>query len=98
MPEVIDADGHIVDRDSDLRAHLAPPYAQRRGDLLPSDGMDTSMGGLLGGMESNDLATRLRDMDREGVDLSVLFPTGSCNISPSVEPDNAVAHARRSTA
>ena len=47
-PEVIDADGHIVERDAGLRAHLAEPFSKRRGSLVPSDGMDTSMGGAPG--------------------------------------------------
>ena len=72
---IIDADGHIVETPSDLRRHLPPPYSKRTGALLPSDGMDTNMGGMLGGMEHNDVPTRLKDMDKEGIDVSVLFPT-----------------------
>ena len=91
---VIDADGHIVERDRDVRPHLAEPFSQRRGALLASDGMDTSMGGLLGGIEDSDVPTRLRDMDREGIDVSVLFPTSSFAVSGVVERDYAVAYAR----
>lgn len=47
--KVIDADGHIVETDAELRAYLPEPYAKRRGSLMPSAGLDTSMGGLLGG-------------------------------------------------
>ena len=54
---VIDADGHIVEKDADIRKHLPEPHSRRTGALLPSDGMDTNMGGLLGGLEKNDLAT-----------------------------------------
>ena len=92
-PEVIDADGHIVERDAGLRAHLAEPFSKRRGSLVPSDGMDTSMGGRLGGMENNDVPTRLRDMDREGIDVSVLFPTSSFGMTRIIEPDYAAAYA-----
>jgi predicted TIM-barrel fold metal-dependent hydrolase len=91
---IIDADGHLVERASDIRAHLAEPFSRRRGALLGSDGMDTSMGGRLGGIEDNDIPTRLRDMDREGIEVSVLFPTSSFSVSQVVERDYAVAYAR----
>lgn len=90
----IDADGHIVEKDPDIRQHLPDPYAKRTGGLLPSDGMDTNMGGLLGGLEKNDLRTRLRDMDQEGIDVSVLFPTSSFAINSMIERDYAIAYAR----
>ncbi|HEY3116866.1 MAG TPA: hypothetical protein VGK54_08995, partial [Chloroflexota bacterium] len=75
--KIIDADGHIVEKDSEIRVRLPEPFNQRRGALVGSDGMDTSMNGELGGLEGNDLPTRLADMDKEGIDLSVLFPTTS---------------------
>ncbi len=89
----IDADGHIVEKNSDIRKYLPPPYSLRAGALLPSDGMDTSMGGLLGGLEGNDIPTRLKDMDREGIDVSVLFPTSSFAVNSLIERDYAIAYA-----
>ena len=89
----IDADGHIVEKDADLRKHLPEPHS-KRGPLLPSDGMDTGMGGLVGGMEHVDIPTRLKDMDREGIDVSVLFPTSSFAVNSFIERDYAVAYAR----
>src|ERR687898_301257 len=90
----IDADGHIVEKDADIRKLLPEPYSRRTGGLLPSDGMDTNMGGTLGGLEDNDLPTRLKDMDTEGIDISVLFPTSSFAVNSLVERDYAVAYAR----
>ena len=90
----IDADGHIVEKNSDIRARLPEPFSKRTGALLPADGMDTNMGGRLGGMEDNDLPTRLKDMDTEGIDVSVLFPTSSFAVNSFVERDYAVAYAR----
>ena len=90
----IDADGHIVEKAADLLRHLPEPYSRRTGALLPSDGMDTNMGGLLGGLEGNDVPTRLKDMDTEGIDVSVLFPTSSFGVNSLVERDYAVAYAR----
>ena len=46
----IDADGHIVEKDTDIRKRLPEPFSKRTGGLLPSDGMDTNMGGTLGGI------------------------------------------------
>lgn len=90
----IDADGHIVEKNSDIRKYLPPPYSLRAGALLPSDGMDTSMGGLLGGLEGNDIPTRLKDMDKEGIEVSVLFPTSSFAVNSLIERDYAIAYAR----
>ena len=90
----IDADGHIVEKNSDIRKYLPEPYSKRAGALLPSDGLDTSMGGLVGGIEDNDIPTRLKDMDTEGIDVSVLFPTSSFAVNGLMERDYAVAYAR----
>jgi predicted TIM-barrel fold metal-dependent hydrolase len=90
----IDADGHIVEKDADIRKRLPEPFAKRSGSLLPSDGMDTNMGGMLGGREGNDLQTRLQDMDKEGIATSVLFPTSSFAVNSMIERDYAVAYAR----
>lgn len=92
--KVVDADGHNVERERELRAYLPEPYCNRRGSLVPSDGLDTSMGGRLGGLEDNDLEQRLKDMDREGIDVSVLFPTSSFAVTSFIERDYAVAYAR----
>jgi hypothetical protein len=84
MMNTIDADGHIVEKDADVRKHLPEPHS-KRGPLLPSDGMDTGMGGLVGGMEHVDIPTRLKDMDREGIDVSVLFPTSSFAVNSFID-------------
>ena len=88
------ADGHIVEKDADVRQYLPEPFSKRARPLLPSDGMDTGMGGLVGGLEGNDIPTRLKDMDTEGIDVSVLFPTSSFSVSSLIERDYAVAYAR----
>jgi len=83
--DVIDADGHIVEKESDMRSYLPEPHCKRSGSLLPSDGQDSLMGGRLGGLEDNDLPTRIRDMDTEGISVSVLFPTTSFRVSQTSE-------------
>ena len=70
--KIVDADGHIVEKDSEIRARLPEPFNQRRGALVGSDGMDTSMNGVLGGMEGNDLPTRLANsMNASRASISV---------------------------
>src|SRR5688500_3289019 len=56
--------------------------------------MDTGMGGLVGGLEDCDVPTRLNDMDKEGIDTSVLFPTSSFAVNGLIERNYAVAYAR----
>ena len=90
----IDADGHIVEKDADVAKYLSQPHSKRGRPLLPSDGMDTGMGGLVGGLEDCDVATRLKDMDKEGIDVSVLFPTSSFAVNRLIERNYAVAYAR----
>jgi hypothetical protein len=89
--QAIDADGHIVEKDKDIRSRLPEPYSKRTGGLMPGTGLDTNLGGQLGGLENNDIPTRLRDMDREGIETSVLFPTSSFALTKLIERDFAVA-------
>lgn len=90
---VIDADGHVRDRDSDIRKFMAEPYCRRQGGLLPNDVWDSSMFGKLG-LRVDDVPTRLRDMDKEGIDISVLFPTSGFGITQTPERDYAAAYCR----
>jgi predicted TIM-barrel fold metal-dependent hydrolase len=92
--QIMDADGHIEERPNDIRAFLPERYAKRAGSLMPTDGMDARMGGRVSTIEANDVPTRLRDMDREGIDVSVLFPTASFSMQQVRERDYAIAYAR----
>jgi uncharacterized protein len=91
--KVIDADGHVRDRDADVRPFIEEPYCRRQGSLVPGDEWDASMYGKLG-MNIHDVPTRLRDMDKEGIDVSVLFPTTAFNVTRLVEKDYAAAFCR----
>jgi predicted TIM-barrel fold metal-dependent hydrolase len=90
---IIDADGHVLDRDANLRKFIPEPYCRRRGSLLPSDVWDSSMYGKLD-TPNPDLATRLRDMNTEHIDISVLFPTGGFSVTQLPEKDYAAAFCR----
>ncbi len=91
--KIIDADGHVIDRDANLRKFIAEPYSRRQGSLLPNDVWDASMYGKLI-TKSPDLQTRLRDMDTEQIDISVLFPTSGFGVTQLPEKDYAAAFCR----
>ncbi len=91
--KVIDADGHVQDRDADIRACMEEPFCRRQGPLVAKDKWDSSMYGKLG-IDVADVPTRLRDMDREGIEVSVLFPTSAFGITQSPEKDYAAAFCR----
>ena len=91
--KIIDADGHVQDRDADIRACMEEPYCRRQGPLVAKDKWDSSMYGKLG-KDVADVPTRLADMDREGIEVSVLFPTSAFGITQSPEKDYAAAFCR----
>ena len=91
--DVIDADGHVRDRDAEIRAFMEEPYCNRQGTLVARDKWDSSLYGKLGGRDS-DTAKRLSDMDLEGIQTSVLFPTSAFGITQSPEKDYAAAFCR----
>ena len=66
--KIIDADGHVRDRDANIRAHMEEPYCRRKGALLPNDECDSSMYGKQG-MDNHDVQNRLKDMDKEGIQV-----------------------------
>ena len=91
--KIIDADGHVQDRDAEIRKFMEEPYCRRRGPLVAKDKWDSSMYGKLN-RDIHDVPTRLSDMDREGIDISVLFPTSAFGITQSPEKDYAAAFCR----
>ena len=46
--EVIDADGHITETDSQLKKYMESPWVDRTSTLYPIDNWDRSIGGTLG--------------------------------------------------
>jgi len=91
--KVIDADGHVRDRDVEIRAYMDEPFCKRQGTLVARDKWDSSLYGKLG-MRDTDIPKRLSDMDREGIDISVLFPTSAFGITQSPEKEYAAAFCR----
>src|SRR4051794_35671671 len=87
---VVDADMHLRDTDADCyRKYLEGPY-KNRSVIWPSDGFDRNLGGKLG-VRDVDAQRQLRDMDTDGIDMAVLYPTSGLAIGKIYEPDYAVA-------
>ena len=98
----IDADGHALERQSDIRKYLEPPWDRRNTAYWPNDQpWDNSLFGTLGGENTvrqlspaDEVAMWLQTMDEHGLEYAVLFPTGSGNISKLREVNFAVALCR----
>jgi predicted TIM-barrel fold metal-dependent hydrolase len=90
---VIDADAHLREEDRDLLPYMGEVYQNRHKPFYPSDNWERSMGGKLG-IYVRDIATRLKHMDQEAIDLQVLFPTEGLGIGLVRDPNLAVALCR----
>lgn len=99
--EVIDADGHIVESDNQLREYMEASYRSRRAGFYPSDNWDRSLSGTLprpkwAGRENTggNAESWLDALDAGGLSTAVLFPTRGLGLGWVREPDFAVALAR----
>ncbi|MBI3304503.1 MAG: amidohydrolase [Deltaproteobacteria bacterium] len=90
---IIDADGHIMDWDDVVRPYMPEPY-RRRALFYPLENWDRDLGGTLGKHWVRDLDTRLADMDRQQIDVSVLYPTVGLMLGRVREPEFAAALCR----
>jgi uncharacterized protein len=97
---VIDADGHILERQSDIRKYLGPPWNERKSDLWARDlPWDVELSGKLTGYPgypkregaAQQVEFWLDVMDQYDIEEAVLFPTGSGNITKLREKDFALA-------
>jgi hypothetical protein len=94
---VIDADGHVIERDRDLRKFLPAPYrgveGKREYPLFSWDGW--ARGALAPHQrEQPDAALWTRFLDATGIAATVLYPNDGLNIGLLRDPDWAVALAR----
>src|SRR5687768_3409951 len=101
-PRVIDADGHLLERQSDIRKYLAEPWRGRKTSFTPSDQpWDSDLFETLGsrwyprgGSPEEQVAAWLKVMDEHNIETAVLFPTGAGNIAKLREIDFQVALCR----
>jgi predicted TIM-barrel fold metal-dependent hydrolase len=89
---VVDGDGHVSETEAELRRRLAPEWARRK-LLYPEDGFDRSLGGALGKFTATP-EMHLQDMDLEGIDVAVLYPTQGLAIGEVREREYAIALSR----
>jgi len=86
---IIDSDAHIRETPDDYASRLPPELNRQRFSLFPTDNWDRFMGRM--GKQVFDMDTYLADMDIEGIDVAVLYPTTGLNLSLVKQP--ALAHA-----
>lgn len=85
---VIDGDGHVCDDDECIRPYVEPRFRNR--PLVPHTAFDRSVGGKYGKFHQ-DPAIQIADMDVEGIDLQVLYGTGSLAMTKMIEREHSVA-------
>jgi uncharacterized protein len=99
----IDADGHIVERESDVLKYLPSPWNRLAGGLFPSAdqpwdmfvfGKFTQQPRFTAMSPADEAAEWLKLMDEHGMETAVLFPTRAATLSRLREKDFAVAVAR----
>lgn len=83
---VIDADGHLTEPIETYRGRLPEPYTSAR-NLFPQDGWDRNLG-RMGHLVDNP-QQELSDLDAEGIDSAVVFPTSGLAIGNVRDPDCA---------
>ena len=75
---VIDADGHVTETAATLRRYLPAEYQHR--PLTDSEAWDRRMGRTVG-KDNEDPHVQLADMDADGIDVQVIYPTLLLNLS-----------------
>ena len=90
---VIDSDGHVRDLDELLKPYLPEPFSNRRFPYISREVYDRSLGGTLGqsGVKHEE---RLAAMDRQEIQMAVLYPTAGLGIGTVREAAYAVALCR----
>jgi len=89
---IIDSDAHIRETEEDYLSRMEPEHHRLRFSLFPSDNWDRFLGRM--GKQVYDIETYLHDMDIEGIDVAVLYPTRGLNLSLVKQPALAQALAQ----
>jgi predicted TIM-barrel fold metal-dependent hydrolase len=87
---VIDSDGHVTESAASLRRHLSEENRNR--PFMGGESWNRTFGGKLG-KTNEDPLVQLADMDAEGIDIQVIFPS-HLSLSAVKETDLAVDLAR----
>jgi hypothetical protein len=74
---VIDTDGHVTESAASLQRYLPAEYHNR--PLRDAEAWDRGMGGTRG-KNNEDPHVQLADMDADGIDVQVIYPTSLLNL------------------
>ena len=88
---VIDADGHVSESNASLKKYMKEENRSR--PLQASEAWDRSFGGTLG-KRNEDPRVQLADMDAEGIDIQVIYPSSRLSLSSEKETNLVVDIAR----
>ena len=106
MPDfrILDADGHVMELDDQLREHIGAPYADlewhRSYSFWPGLTMDGYLrslrkaGGWAGGGSGPSAHDWLAFLDKNGIELTVLYPTQGLTHAAIQDRDWAITLAR----
>ena len=89
--QVIDADGHVRESIAGMREFLEPRWQRR--NLFPNDAWDRDLRGKLGDKPEGP-EDQLAAMDKDGIDVMVMYPTAGLHVSALHEPEFATALTR----
>lgn len=91
--KVLDSDAHARDLDEDIRPYLVEPYRSQRAPFLPREIYDRNLGGTLGQSGAKQ-EERLAAMDKQEIDVAVMYPTSGLGIGRAREPNYNAALCR----
>ena len=96
---MIDGDGHVTERTSNIMEYLESPLRERASGtatffLTPSDGNDRYLGGKLMKGRGNTCNAWLEALDMGALDAAVLYTTSGLYLGMVNDPDHAIAVAR----
>nr|NIO09846.1 amidohydrolase family protein [Deltaproteobacteria bacterium] len=98
---VIDTDGHVLERQGDIRKHLEAPWDRRSTPLWPGDEVwdnnlfDTFRWPKWRNLDAKQqVNTWLQLMDEEEMETAICFPTGSGNVAKLQEVPFQIAVAK----
>jgi uncharacterized protein len=91
--KVLDSDAHARDLDEDIRPYLVEPYRSQKAPFLPREIYDRNLGGTLGQSGAKQ-EERLAAMDKQEIDMAVMYPTSGLGIGRAREPNYNAALCR----
>jgi predicted TIM-barrel fold metal-dependent hydrolase len=92
---VVDADGHVAETAEGMRRFVPEPWNKRPIFSSTIDTFDRGYFGTLGKQpRPSDAHTHLQDMDLEGIDLAVLYPSHGLSLGYISDPDWQTVYCR----